>query len=248
MKTLSFFLILSVMVFNGCEEETLTLSNNKIPNASDTPLETGTNLIKGLNTFYFKTGLVSRAEFDLRVLRNGQTIVDWGDGIREKVFLASDNQNFIGHNYSTAGEYQISFSGNVKNISAFITNPPLTSINTKPLKSLETLLVTYSYASTYDLRNNTKLQQISIRALTDHTHFYMPPTHAIRYASFNDSSIKNINEIIASIHGNAVAQNIVDGTIYLENLRQHYLSLESSEKLSDLSENLNWEVHRRNDL
>ena len=70
----------------------------------------------------------------------------------------------------------------------------------------------------------------------------MPATHDIFYASFNDSSIENIDEVISNIYENALAKNIVEGSFYLQNIRQHFPSNQSLQKLSILSDEYYWDV------
>lgn len=187
----------------------------------------------------------------------GSISVNWGDGTSTSYTM---DGNFINLEkiYAEPGRYNVGITGDIKNITFFTSAYNLgvfDNINLAPLTGLKSLrIVLTSGPQLLDLRNNKKLEELSLTDVDELTHILMPKHHLLKSVSIsgpNSLQASTVNTVINSVYQTAVKKGIYDG--YFD-VRKLFYEEESTEmigppfeqalaQLKELQDIYNWEIH-----
>jgi hypothetical protein len=162
--------------------------------------------------------------FDMTLDGLGGVIdVDWGDGTTIETYDFSVTPNLeLSHAYAIPGVYYITVTGAIDQITEFYCyydNGEASEMHFEHLPALR--VVRYGLKNgpkVIDLSNNSQLDFINIAGVPDLERIILPATHNIDFILVSGPNLFNtaaIDEIINSIHTNAVAGGIHNGVFGL---------------------------------
>jgi hypothetical protein len=201
---------------NGYVQYSKTFSYNALmEELSGETLNVFLTPIPSADTFSFRNYYGSGTfSFDVSFEGTGSVSVDWGDGASEIIsFSPSSSAQQIAHNYVSAAQFNVVFTGNLDQIVSFQDNlgfvsevdlaglPHLTSLT---LQSGQMLLLDVSRA--YELESLTLRSMDIIDVKLENNPYLKNLTIEVIYSLLADS-------MIAKFHDNVVEEGIRDGTI-----------------------------------
>jgi hypothetical protein len=166
---------------------------------------------------------------------SGKITINWGDGT-DSAFTFTDNELGLEKIYAAPGRYEITITGDLKNIQRFQSSygeGVFDSVNFKNLTGLESLRIGLTPGpEVIDLSTNRKLREVMLTDINELTVIRLPKNHSISSASIagpNNLSSSTVDEVINSIYEAAVKRKIYNGYFNVM-----YLFYENPEVAKDL--------------
>jgi hypothetical protein len=221
-------IIVAALPLTQCTEEEIQVAKDQFGAEALTIANTSTNLTNaftiGATPLYDYDEQVSGYDFQFYMKGSGSITINWGDGaISTHQF--TDSWDTFTHGYASTGEFAISITGDLKNITYFDTYYGMGSfnaINFKRLMNLEEVSIGLTESSrTLDFSRNIKLSRLSLAGMQDLETVILPKRHNISTITIDgpfNFDATDIDGIIENIYNNAVAKNITGGmfTLYRE--------------------------------
>jgi hypothetical protein len=197
-------------------------------------------------------------EFSFELIFTGTITIDWGDNSRDTTLtFTSPTQAWLPHSYPAAGNYPITVTGDIDQITMFYSyygQGPIDAIDFAPLVNLTEIRFGLTRSpQIIDLTHNTKLEFAALAGL-DAVQILLPAEHnisTITIAGPNGLTTEAVDAVIDNIYANSVAKNITNG---LFDLVAHWYepegatmfvgppSAEAMAKLRILQDDYGWEI------
>lgn len=141
--------------------------------------------------------------------------VDWGDGTSEQFSNMNRDPEF-GHFYSEPGDYFISITGELEEITKFSSSyedAMFNGLNTEHLPELTALEIGVTRVpETIDLTHHAKLQSVRLPWVYELKHLYLPEDHFIIELNVQWVNSINIDDVIEKLYAGVEKNNLQGGT------------------------------------
>lgn len=240
----------------GYETYTTDFVYNDIAGNGNKPFKVVLDRVPNENTFTITPPLTPGGEytFNLGLRGTGSLTIDWSDGNIQTINFAPDGSSsepdasHITVSHQFGGEFiskQISISGDLDKIFLFENESVYAShIDLRNLTALEDVtLYGFPINGLLDLSQNSQLESLRIEA-TYAWEIRLPESHKIADVYLDEGGIMSqdvVDGFIENIYSNAIAQNILSGSITIR--PPTALSTESQQRLQELAEEYDWEIH-----
>jgi hypothetical protein len=188
----------------------------------------------------------------------GSVQVNWGDGAVETIALNNDTGTELAHNYTAAGQYPITITGDIDKIWEFYSfygQSVFRQIHFRHLTSLSQIRYGLtSCPSVIDLSHNSKLEFAMLPHLANMQQLILPVDHKITFLEiegYNNLSTLAVDAVIDNLHANVTKYNLTNGLLAL---RSYWAQDETDlsmvgppsslgmEKLLELQNNYGWSI------
>ena len=189
-------------------------------------------------------------------LSGGSILVNWGDGTSD-TYTLGDYIELV-KIYAAPGQYQVSFTGDIKNITQFQSSYGqglMSHTNFRPLTGLESLRMSYMGGpEVIDVSGAKNLNDFTPFGITNLREIYLPKQHSLWAVSIAGDTIltaTTVNTMINSVYQTAVKKNILGGFFHLlkypydEEGRTDMVgppSAQSIQQLTELQNVYGWEI------
>lgn len=177
--------------------------------------------------------------------QEGGIVIDWGDGATEEInFYEFTEEEFRyayrDHEYTTSGTHTVRITGSLDQVTGFdFSDLHASMFNASSLPSLKSISFYASQIPLLDLSENTKLQQLGLTDVTINN-LMMPASHDLNNIFIEAIGNEQAEKIIASVYHNAVAKNIHNGSLSIDQLIVDELSDEAKDMLETLKNDYGW--------